>query len=243
MLYKLIPKIGFPWAVRIVGFVALATLLISIAVMKVRVRPSSRRKLVDLAAFKEPAYTLFVIGGFVGFIGLYVPFFYIQIYAITHKITDTNMAFYLLSILNAASTFGRIVPNFLADKTGPFNMIVPCAIISGVISLCLIPINSLAPLIVCCVIYGFFSGSFVSLPPSVLVHLSPNRGMIGTRMGMCFTIVSIGVLIGTPIGGAILDSAGFNGAWIFGGVTTIVGGLIMAAGRICKAGWSLTTWV
>ena len=152
-----------------------------------RTIPDSRRKFLDLPAFKEPPYALFVLGNFLGFMGLYVVFFYVQTYAIQENITNENMAFYLLSVLNAGSVFGRIIPNFIADRTGPLNMIIPCALMSGVLALCLIAAHSIAPVIVICALYGFFSGSFVSLPPTILVHLTANRAMIGTRMGMCFT--------------------------------------------------------
>ena len=187
IFHRLQPTIGFPWATRVIGFIALFGLVISNLTLRVRTIPDSRRKFLDLPAFKEPAYALFVLGNFLGFMGLYVVFFYVQTYAIQTGIASENMGFYLLSVLNAGSVFGRIIPNFIADRTGPMNMIVPCALISGILALCLIAARTLAPVIVICALYGFFSGSFVSLPPTILVHLTDNRAMIGTRMGMCFT--------------------------------------------------------
>lgn len=240
VFHKLQPQIGFGWTTRVIGFIILATLFVPNTVMKVRVLPAQRRALLDLPAFKEIPYTLFVAGAFIGFMGLYMPFFYIQLYAIRGGITDTNFAFYLLAILNSASIFGRIVPNFVADKVGPFNVIVPCAIISGILCFCLIPISSVAALIVFCVLFGFFSGSFVSLPPTIIVVLSLHkRGKIGTRLGMCFAVVSVGMLIGAPIGGVILDAHGFTSVWVFGGVLMVTGGLIMGLSRGFKVGWSL----
>lgn len=239
IFHRLQPTIGFPWATRVIGFIALFGLGISNLVLRVRTVPDSRRKLVDLAAFKEPAYALFVFGNFLGFMGLYVVFFYIQSFAIETRITDEDMGFYLLSILNTGSVFGRIIPNLIADHTGPMNMIIPCAFISGVLALCLIAVRSLAPTIVICALYGFFSGSFVSLPPTILVHLTANRAMIGTRMGMCFTIVSIGLLIGTPISGQILNATGFPQTWTYGGVLVIAGSIVIGASRVAKSGWGL----
>ncbi|KAK5156807.1 hypothetical protein LTR04_005574 [Oleoguttula sp. CCFEE 6159] len=119
-------------------------------------------------------------------------------------------------------------------------MTVPCALISGILSLCLIPIKTVGPLIVFCILYGFFSGSFVSLPPTIFVHLSPNRGHIGTRMGMGFAIISIGLLIGTPICGQVLAHAGFTYVWVFGGAMTVVGGSFIGAARVFQGGWALT---
>lgn len=88
--------------------------------------PPAKARPFALPAVKNKTFSLASFGMLVGFIGLYVPMFYIQTYALTKQITsNTDYAFYLLSILNAGSFFGRILPNFLADKTGLMNMLVP----------------------------------------------------------------------------------------------------------------------
>ncbi|KAF2144961.1 uncharacterized protein K452DRAFT_284346 [Aplosporella prunicola CBS 121167] len=242
ILHRLIGRIGFPWTTRVIAFIALATLLIPNLCMRVRVLPSSRRAMLDLPAWREPPYTLFVLGGIVGFLGLYTPFFYISSYATSRDIVSPDLAFYILAILNAASCAGRIVPNVLADRTGPFNIIVPCAAITGTLTLCLIPVTHTAPLIVVAILYGFFSGTFVSLPPTVLVHLAPERSKIGTRMGMAFAAIACGILVGTPVAGVILNAVGFKYVWVFGGVTTIAGSCFMFAARGLKHGWKLKQW-
>lgn len=68
---------------------------------------------------------LFVFGTILGFIGLYVGLFYLSYFAESTKITDTSLAFYLVAILNAASVFGRTLPNWVSDKTGPLNVVIP----------------------------------------------------------------------------------------------------------------------
>src|SRR5438046_93695 len=113
----------------------LGTLAVPNIVMRVRILPPARRKIIDWAAFKEAPYTLFMVGGFIGFMGLYPPFFYVQLYSLETGITGTALSFYLLSILNATSVFGRILPNMLADRWGPLNVIVPCAFLTGMMSL------------------------------------------------------------------------------------------------------------
>jgi hypothetical protein len=86
-------------------------------VLKPRVKPQARRGLLDLAAFKEVPYTVFTFSVFVGFLGLYQPFFYVQSFAIKTGLTNPNLGFYLLSILNATSAFGRILPGMVSDKS------------------------------------------------------------------------------------------------------------------------------
>ena len=84
MLYPIIfhhlqPHIGFAWATRVLGFIALATLVLSNSVLRVRVLPQARRKFLDPAAWKEMPYVFFNLGSFFIFIGLYAPFFYVQL--------------------------------------------------------------------------------------------------------------------------------------------------------------------
>jgi MFS family permease len=240
VLNKLYPSIGFGWTVRVIGFMTLGTLLVPNLVMKVRVLPPARRKMVDTSAFTHWAYVAFCGGSFLVFLGLFQPFFFVQEFAIVKQITNDHLAFYLIPILNAASVFGRIFPNFLADKTGPMNVIVPCTLASGALILALIGVKTKAVIIVVLLIFGFMSGSLVSLPPTVIVHLTKDRRFIGTRLGMYFCFVAIGALVGSPVGGAILNSSGFNALWIFGGVLCCVGGLVMGWSRVIHKGSSLT---
>ncbi|KAL5114458.1 hypothetical protein ACEQ8H_007655 [Pleosporales sp. CAS-2024a] len=240
VFHKLLPQIGFAWTTRVLGFLMLATLMIPNLCMRVRVLPPQKRSLLDLRAFLLPAYSLQAVGFFFGFMGLYMPFFYSQLYAIREYLTSDNLAFYLLAVMNSTSIFGRIVPNFLSDKIGPLNVVIPCTLISAILCVCFIAVHSSAGITVLMAFYGFFSGSFVSLPPTVVVVLSQDaRHKIGTRLGQSLAIVSIGILIGTPIGGAILDSGGFPALWAFGGAMLFAGTALHISARLSWAGWRL----
>jgi hypothetical protein len=48
------------------------------------------------------------------FASVYIPYFYLPDYA-KSQAKDQQLAVYVLSIMNAASFFGRIVPSWLAD--------------------------------------------------------------------------------------------------------------------------------
>lgn len=61
---------------------------------------------------------------------VYVPFFYIQRYALALNVSE-DMSFNLLSLMNAASLIGRIGPNFLADRSVP-SLFLPSHIISNI---------------------------------------------------------------------------------------------------------------
>lgn len=73
-----------------------------------------------------------------------------------------NLAFYLISIVNSAIFLGRILPGFVSDKFGRFNMLVISAFTSGVIAFCWTAAKSTAGLTIWTVAYRFASG--VCLP-------------------------------------------------------------------------------
>ncbi|KAL3481215.1 major facilitator superfamily domain-containing protein [Aspergillus californicus] len=237
MFNSLQKQVGFPWATRAVGFLAFGTCLISLSLMRMRFMPTEKRKLLQLGAFKEPVFVLFSIGMFLGFLGFYNFLFYVQSYAIDTGIVDNNLGFYLLSMLNAGSTFGRIMPNFIADHTGPLNMLVPASTITAILSFVWIGVHNVPGIIILSVLYGVFSGGFVSLPPVVLASLTKDMHELGTRMGMVFAITSVGLLIGTPIGGAILsNSHSYLGVQLFTGCALTASVTIFLGVRLARTG-------
>lgn len=62
LVQRLLPKIGFPWTVRILGFVMLGLQAIYITLMKTRLPPRKSGPLVEWSAFKDISYTLFATG-------------------------------------------------------------------------------------------------------------------------------------------------------------------------------------
>lgn len=143
MLKELRPRIGFPWTVRVIAFIVLTTMLFAFSLMRLRLPPTgTKRKLVDLGHLKDLKYLLSCLGFFIGFLGLYVFYYYIQLYAIQVSGTDTNLAFYLLTILNAGSFLGRLLPNYAAGVIGPINTQIIFAALSGILSFCLLVIRT-----------------------------------------------------------------------------------------------------
>lgn len=241
IFYKLQPMIGFAWATRVLGFIALFTLGISNLTLRIRVLPTATRKFLDLPAWKIKSFLFFNIGSLLTFLGLYAPFFYIQSFVLDAHLMGPGLAFYLLAVLNGASTFGRLIPNIIADHIGPFNVITPCAAMCALLQYCLISAKSSAAVIVIIAFYGFFSGTLVSLPATCYVHLAgpTRRGLIGTWMGMGFAFVSIGMLVGTPITGAILGASSFTYVWVFGATLEALGAVFLILSRFAQADWKL----
>ena len=130
----------------------------------------------------------------------------------------------------------------MTDIVGPFNVLIPAAFTSGTLALCWIGIKNEAGMIIFAILYGFFSGGFVSLPPVALVYLTTDMRKLGTRMGQCFFVSSLGLLVGSPVAGAILgDTGSWVGLQVFSGAMLLVTGAILVAARVSQVGWSITT--
>ena len=54
---------------------------------------------------------------------------------------------------------GRLLPNFFADKFGPYNMLLPCLYISAVLAFAWFGISNFVGIIIFGLLYGFWSGS------------------------------------------------------------------------------------
>ena len=81
IVQQCLPSLGFPWTIRIIGFIMLLMNAITIALYRTRLPPRKTGPLVDWASFKELPYALYCAGAFFSFWGLYFAFFYIGSYA------------------------------------------------------------------------------------------------------------------------------------------------------------------
>ncbi|KAF7342228.1 Riboflavin transporter MCH5 [Mycena venus] len=207
---------SFSNAVRVTGALAGLLLIIANLVMKTKVHPTATGTTAPKPKLKviltDWAFMSSIGGAFVVGLGLFFPYFYLQLYAVDKGI-DANIAFYVLAIMNAGSVGGRILPNFVADRVGPYNMLIPCLAISSALTFSIFGLKTCAAVIVFAALYGFWSGSYVSLIPTLIVQSASHCGEHGTRMGVAFSFVSVSMLIGTPISGALLHSADGNYIW------------------------------
>ncbi|EEH37890.2 hypothetical protein PAAG_00811 [Paracoccidioides lutzii Pb01] len=152
-------KLGFAWATR------------------------EKRALVQLSAFKEPAFCLFCIAQFVGFVGLYNVLVYVQPYAIDNGVMSEKLAFYLVAILNASSTVGRILPNYVADFIGPLNIMIPMTLAIGILDFAWVGIHNAAGLIALVVLYGFTAAGFVAVAPIAVMNITTDMRDLARAWG------------------------------------------------------------
>ncbi|KAF9047236.1 major facilitator superfamily domain-containing protein [Rhodocollybia butyracea] len=161
---KLIPRVGFPWTMRILGFILLFALTIPNLTLARRLPPENvAGGWFNLSTFKNP------------------PFFNICSCSINwlsgtryHAVAvgvSPEMAFYLISIANASSAFGRIVAGFMTDRIGALNFLASTTLTAAVLS--------------------FMCGSFVC-GFIVPVYALGDIGDVGRRTGMIMTVGAAG---------------------------------------------------
>ena len=128
----------------------------------------------------------------------------------------------------------------MGDRVGRFNIMIMTTFLSAILVLALwIPAQGNVPIIIFAAAYGFSSGTFVSMVPSLTAQISDIR-QIGVRNGTNFFIVAFAALCGNPIGGALTsrDQGEYTYLQIFSGVTMAVGGAFYVASRHVQCdGW------
>lgn len=245
MIRSLIPLIGFKYTSLSVALIVFVTLGISNVVLKQPTAPRAKRDFLDRSALTDVPYVLFVIGCVLTFLGLYTTFFYIATYAVEANITSQSTALYLVSILNGASVFGRVLPNMpaLTLRLGPLNMIVVSVLSMAIIVLLFNAGPNLAGLVVMVIFYGFFVGAFFTLQPTIFERLTEDKSRYGTRLGMASTVSSFGLLLGAPAAGALMRTYGFFASWAWSGISLALGAAAMAASRGSVSKWRLSVSV
>lgn len=175
-------SLGFGWTVRIVGFITLPLLTFSCIVIRPRLPPRTTTFFI-WAAFRQADFLLVFTSLFFIFMGMWTPLFYLPSYA-----TSTGMspilASYLLAILNAASTFGRIIPGILADKFGQLNMFAIGGTLTGVIIFVMTQATSTAALVVYSIAFGFCSGTIISGASAAFTTVAPSPQDAGTYVSL-----------------------------------------------------------
>ncbi|KAH7138077.1 major facilitator superfamily domain-containing protein [Dendryphion nanum] len=187
---------------------------------------------LDPAAFRNPAFCWFTASISALFFGFYPVFFNLEEWAAvsgygtresspsqTNAVvpnSDALQTFWLLTIMNGASTIGRITMASFSDKTGPLNMHIVTQIVSSLLVLILWTLTgSTSAAISFCVFFGMFSGAVIGLPPASMAnilkctynteethHLSHSK--LGQWTGMMYSIAGIPSLAGPIIAGYLV---------------------------------------
>ena len=234
------PAIGFGYAFRVMGFLALGTFVISLALIRHVSGTKEIRPLLLLHAFREPSYAWYVASEFFCLMGIYVPYYYVTSYASGPSHMSEDLSPYMVPILKATSIVGRLVPALLSDYFGPLNMYLPMIFASAVLNFGWIGIHSPASIIVYDVLYGITSGTVVAITPAVVAEITSDPKEVGTRIGMSYFVGGLGMLVGPPVAGRLLDmhdGSYYLGVQLFSACIMCAATMCLVMARAHKAGW------
>ncbi|CAE6424726.1 unnamed protein product [Rhizoctonia solani] len=205
---KLIPLIGFQWAMRVIGFIELAVLGTSILTLRRRL-PSRKVSggLLNLKSFLHLPYSLYVLAAVISFLGLYTVLTYLEVYGREGVGLPPEFSIYLIPIANAASLVGRVGSGYVTDKLGPLNTLIPSTFVAGICTFIWPFARTKGALIAVSCVYGIACGTFVGMLPAPVAKMGSMED-VGRRTGMLMTIAASGALAGPPISGAILGKTG-----------------------------------
>ncbi|KAF3404995.1 Riboflavin transporter MCH5 [Talaromyces pinophilus] len=267
MIQSLLPRVGWAWSTRIVGFVFLLLCTLGVALCRSRLprkrgaAASWRVMMPDLSIFSKDgtgAMAVTTAGVFLLEWAYFVPLTYLPSYYLTRQgLSDkaavtgaAAFAYQLLAILNAVSCVGRYLIGHIADRAGRYNTMI----VSNLI--CLVSVTSLwlpdalaesppskALLICFVVVFGFASGSNVSLMPVCIGQLCPIEDY-GKYYASAYTVASVGCLTGIPIAGNLITATegGRRGYWsliLFTGISYVAAFACFLWVRVRAKGWNI----
>ncbi|RYP27616.1 hypothetical protein DL767_007621 [Monosporascus sp. MG133] len=191
--------------------------------------PHNIRSLLDPTAFRDPAFVAFSLALFLMWIAYWVSFFLLPIFAQFKAGASSNLAFYVLVIANAATIPGRFIAVSLSNQIGPARTMGGFALASSILLFGWIGVESVASTIVWAVLIALFMDPLAVIYPIIVLHLSPDKDLVGTRMGISSAAAALGTLVGFPVTIALNDNeAGlFWKSQVLKGCCMLVGALLI----------------
>ncbi|KAL4807222.1 major facilitator superfamily domain-containing protein [Aspergillus unguis] len=243
---NLITTVGWGWAIRIIAFIVALFCALCALCMRTRLPPQKGTALVDFTVFKELRYTVLSAAIVLSDSAFLIPITYILPYALGQGMS-ASLAYQLASILNGASILGRFLCGFVADYIGRMNMLLANTFFCSFFTLALwLPAGSggesreTARIVAYVALFGFWSGSTISLPPVCIAQLCKAEEY-GTRFGTTYSVVSVGTLVAIPVAGAIVSASGggYEGVIWSCGMVYGLSFLLFLTARGLSVGWRL----
>ena len=150
-----------------------------------------------------------------GSIAYMVPFVYLGPFMreeVGLSLEDTSWAISLMGIANIS---GRVGMGWLADQVGRIQILRASLFVMICAALAFPHCATFASLVVCVIVpYGFVSGSFIAMPPSLIAaRMGPEAPQaLGAIVGSNWLAQSLGQAGGPPMAGLLLEASG--GSWI-----------------------------
>ncbi|KAI9004450.1 major facilitator superfamily domain-containing protein [Hyaloraphidium curvatum] len=188
---------GIPWALRATGLVGGACLVVtSMALPQISVR-----QIVTSKPFILSSLLIF----FMPF-GSMAPAYFGASFSIDVLGLAPGPAAFQVSILNIASTVGRVVQGLVAERMGgPATNLVVCVFLAGFLQMVgWVNVTSAAGMSAYMVAQGLAGGGYNGVLPATIAS-NFDLSVVATAMSMAYSFFTFGSLAGPVIQGALLD--------------------------------------
>ncbi|KAH9876027.1 hypothetical protein J1614_003905 [Plenodomus biglobosus] len=205
VLQALVNRVGIAWTFRIQSFMTITTGLPAAWFMTDRT-VSRNAPFIELSMFRNWAFTAVFLAGAIGTFSLFVPSFYLPLFAQSLGLSSSTGAG-LVAGFNACNAVGRFLGGPLCDKIGPTNTLFITTALNAISMLAIWPVSStLGPLVTFAIVNGVANGSFFTVLPTVVAGIF-GPGRAAGAMSMSTTGWTVGYLMGAPIAGYLLQAA------------------------------------
>lgn len=216
----LISHIGWRSAYTTLGIIAvvlgvLAALLMEDDPVKRGLRPDAAHNTPTLRAhspqsgmsmgqaIRTQRFITLYLASLIGALGVFVPFVHLTPYAIDHGVSGI-IGVWLLGAIGVGSTVGRFFLGAIADKMGRERFLIAMYIGMAASFAIWAVSSSFYPLALFAIVFGLFYGGWVAILPAVVADLFGAR-QAGRIIGVLYTSVAVGTLIGPSAAGFIHD--------------------------------------
>ncbi|WP_175781106.1 MFS transporter [Burkholderia anthina] len=138
--------------------------------------------------------------------GVFVPFVHLVPYALDHGVAP-SMAVLLLGAIGVGSTAGRFFLGGLADRFGRRASLLAMFAGMAVALVAWAGAGTVATLAAFALVFGVFYGGWVAVLPAVVMDYFGGRN-VSAIIGILYTSVAFGTLIGPAAAGFIYDAGG-----------------------------------
>lgn len=234
LLQNLYTQVGFKWAIRILSFVCMACMCVSIIFVKERkaylsnikdtrdtvgdkpgeIKGSKKlnkilnlfRGIFDFTLFKDIRFILLTLAVFFSEIVTLSTLTYLTSYALTHNVSNSS-AYLLITIINVCGIPARLVLGIIADYYGRFNVMIVSSLLMVVtiLGIWLPSEGNFKLLIAFGVFFGIVTSSNISLIGPTIGQITPAQ-KFGQCYGMCYFCLSFLTILGMLFSSLVIGS-------------------------------------
>ncbi|KAJ7884677.1 MFS general substrate transporter [Mycena leptocephala] len=218
VLRQVLPRVGFTWTLRIMGFILIFTLSMANLCLTRRLPPQKAPGgLFGLHVFRRAPFSVYCLSCLITPLGAFTVATYIATSAVLSGLSS-NFAFYLIAILNGSSLLGALGFGWVGDRLGAMNVLIQTIAIIGVVTIAWPFCSSAASLSIIGIIYGMCSGAFSALGQVPVAAMGGTEDL-GRRMGTVNAVLGLGGLCGPHLGGLLTStSLGYKAVGYFSGM-------------------------